>query len=161
MVTYASKNTAYWQVLSGRSILCSLEPLACEWNFPAVHKNTGSTSSKHLRSLGKREGVGDISQQCIMVLWSEWLSLNACCLDIIRLNCREDCVTFPIQSCHHPAYSDYCFYTCSSVYKVLPCQHGYDSENVVALWQSFFTHYLVWERFHANARAPDTYNKIK
>lgn len=93
MVTCASKNTAYWQLLSGRSILCSLEPLACEWNFPAVHKNTGTTSRVHLRSLEKLE-VGDISQQCLLAIWSEWLSLNACCLDIIRIHCREDCVTF-------------------------------------------------------------------
>lgn len=91
MVTWASKNTAYWQLLSGRSILCSLEPLACEWNFPAVHKNTGTTSRAHLRSLEKLE-VGDISRQHISAIWSEWLSLNACCPGVIRINCREDCV---------------------------------------------------------------------
>lgn len=71
-MTCASKNTAYWQLLSGRGILCSLEPLVCEWNFPAVHKNTQTTSRAHLWTSEKSES----RKQPISVIRADWPSLN-------------------------------------------------------------------------------------
>lgn len=57
-MTCTSKNTAYWQLLPGRGILCSLEPWVCEWNFPAVHKNPQTASRAHLWTLEKSENPG-------------------------------------------------------------------------------------------------------
>lgn len=61
-----SKNTAYWRLFSGRGILCSLEPLVCEWNFPAVHKNTQTASRAYLRTLEESEGEASTGKLCYL-----------------------------------------------------------------------------------------------
>lgn len=136
-------------MLSGRGILCSLEPLVCEWNFPAVHKNTRTTSRAHLWTLKKkktevRENTRKWHIFGISMIDCHW---TCQCLMLLDLNCRD---TFYVQNFiingQHQTHSIkpmYYFYMCPFARKVLPSQHICHSKNVVLPYtHSSFTAWL-------------------
>ena len=111
-MTCASKNTAYWQLLPGRGILCSLELWVCEWNFPAVHKNPQTASRVHLWILEKSESPGK-NEKAISLLCSRLpVTKSSFVLTLSGVNGREAISVHISNRCVHLQPTWFAVFTC-------------------------------------------------
>ena len=134
-MTCASKNTAYWQLLPGRGILCSLEPWVCEWNFPAVHKNPQTASRAHLWTLEKSESP-EKNEKAISLLCSRLpVTKSSFVLTLSGVNGREVISVQFLTGVPTSSPRGWLFSHVLFACKVLPGQHGRDSAYVVSLLQ--------------------------